>query len=108
MRGKCWKNCPGARTPSSPACAHSLPDAERREFLETTQVHFGALMRRKSFAIFPAGSRSTKPALYAIQGRAGRYIPRIEGANYNVVGLPSRASARRLPNSVWSDEEFAE
>ena len=35
------------------------------------------------------GSHRHKPAgACPIQGRAGRYIPRIEGGYFNVVGLP--------------------
>ena len=36
----------------------------------------------------PAASRWTKLERYAIQGMASRWVERIEGCYFNVVGLP--------------------
>lgn len=85
-----------------------LPDAERREFLETTQVHFGALGDDEIVRYLSSGEPFDKAGAYAIQGRAGRYIPRIEGCYYNVVGLPLARLCTALGELGWSDEEFAE
>src|SRR5260221_2097266 len=85
-----------------------LPDAERREFLETTQVHFGALDEEEIVRYLSSGEPFDKAGAYAIQGRAGRYIPRIEGCYYNVVGLPLARLCSALAELGWSDEEFAE
>jgi septum formation protein len=46
-----------------------------------------------------------KAGAYAIQGRAGRYIPRIEGCYYNVVGLPLARLLSELHELGWSEEE---
>jgi len=42
------------------------------------------------------GEPFDKAGGYAIQGRAGRFIPRIEGCYFNVVGLPLGRLAREL------------
>jgi len=84
-----------------------LPDAERREFLETTQVHFGTLDENEIVRYLSSGEPFDKAGAYAIQGRAGRYIPRIEGCYYNVVGLPLARLCTALASLGWSDEEFA-
>jgi len=85
-----------------------LPDVERREFLETTQVYFGALGDDEIVRYLSSGEPFDKAGAYAIQGRAGRYIPRIEGCYYNVVGLPLARLCTALGELGWSDEEFAE
>jgi septum formation protein len=38
--------------------------------------------------LIPAGIQRVGHPPYAIQGRAARWIPRIEGCYFNVVGLP--------------------
>jgi septum formation protein len=43
-------------------------------------------------------------ATYAIQGRGGRYIPRIEGDYFNVVGLPVAHVTQALAELGWSEE----
>jgi nucleoside triphosphate pyrophosphatase len=65
-----------------------LPDAERRSFVETTLVHFAPLSPEDLAHYLATEEPFDKAGAYAIQGRAGRYIPRIEGCYYNVVGLP--------------------
>jgi len=65
-----------------------LPDAERLSFVETTQVHFAILSADDISRYLATGEHKDKAGAYAIQGRAGRYISRIEGCYFNVVGLP--------------------
>ena len=50
------------------------------------------------------GEPHDKAGGYAIQGRAGRYIPRIEGCYFNVVGLPLARLAHALTELGWSEE----
>jgi len=81
-----------------------LPDAERVEFLETTHVHFRALDEEEIVRYLSSGEPFDKAGAYAIQGRAGRYIPRIEGCYYNVVGLPLARLCSALAELGWSQE----
>src|SRR5579859_899058 len=50
-----------------------LPDVERREFYETTQVQFSALNEDEIIRYLTSGEPFDKAGAYAIQGRAGRY-----------------------------------
>jgi septum formation protein len=65
-----------------------LPDIERREFVETTQVHFASISNEEIVKYLSSGEPFDKAGAYAIQGLGGRYIPRIDGCYFNVVGLP--------------------
>jgi septum formation protein len=61
---------------------------------EVTEVTFNALSEREIAAYVATGEPMGKAGAYAIQGRAARFIPRIEGCYFNVVGLPlARVSA---------------
>jgi septum formation protein len=46
-----------------------------------------------------------KAGAYAIQGRAGRYIPRIEGCYFNIVGLPLAHTLAALHDLGWAEDE---
>jgi septum formation protein len=73
-----------------------FPDVERRSFVEATQVHFARLSSEEIEEYLATGEPFDKAGGYAIQGRAGRFIPRIEGCYFNVVGLPLARLAREL------------
>ena len=81
-----------------------LPDAERRGFVETTQVQFSAISPEEISCYLATGEPYDKAGAYAIQGRAGRYIPRIEGSYFNVVGMPLSRLWQELTALGWSDE----
>jgi septum formation protein len=55
---------------------------------EVTTVQFLALSDRDIADYVATGEPMDKAGAYAIQGRAARWIPRIEGCYFNVVGLP--------------------
>jgi septum formation protein len=55
---------------------------------EATAVRFLALSEEEIAAYVAGGEPMDKAGAYAIQGRAARWIPRIEGCYFNVVGLP--------------------
>jgi septum formation protein len=81
-----------------------LPDAERRGFAETTQVHFSAISPEEISRYLATDESYDKAGAYAIQGRAGRYIRRIEGCYFNVVGMPLSRLWQELTALGWSDE----
>jgi septum formation protein len=81
-----------------------LPDVERREFTEITQVHFTALSDEEIVRYLSSGEPFDKAGAYAIQGVAGRFIPRIDGCYFNVVGLPLSRLCRELTALGWFDE----
>ena len=55
---------------------------------EVTGVRFLTLSDQEIAAYIATGEPMDKAGAYAIQGRAARWIPRVEGCYFNVVGLP--------------------
>ncbi len=55
---------------------------------EVTAVRFLTLSEEEIAAYVATGEPMDKAGAYGIQGRAARWIPRIEGCYFNVVGLP--------------------
>jgi septum formation protein len=55
---------------------------------EATAVRFLTLSDREIAEYVSTGEPMDKSGAYAIQGRAARWIPRIEGCYFNVMGLP--------------------
>ena len=55
---------------------------------EITEVRFSTLSESEIANYVGTGEPMDKAGAYAIQGRAARWIPRIEGCYFNVVGLP--------------------
>jgi septum formation protein len=81
-----------------------LPDSERRTFVESTLVHFAALSPEQITRYLATGEPHDKAGAYAIQGHAGRFIPRIEGCYFNVVGLPLSRLYHALIDLGWSED----
>jgi len=53
-----------------------------------TRVHFVELSGAEMDAYVASGEPMDKAGAYAIQGLASRFIDRVEGGYFNVVGLP--------------------
>jgi septum formation protein len=81
-----------------------LPDADRRSFVETTHVHFAQLTPEELTSYLATDEPFDKAGAYAIQGRAARYIPRIEGCYYNVMGLPLARLCHSLAELGWAED----
>ena len=85
-----------------------LPDGERRQFIESTLVHFRPITDEELSSYLATEEPYDKAGAYAIQGIAGRYIPRIEGCYFNVVGLPLSRVLTELKGLGWPEGKFAE
>jgi septum formation protein len=56
--------------------------------VEITEVKFAAMSGAEIAAYVATGEPMDKAGAYAIQGMASRWIPKIRGCYFNVVGLP--------------------
>ncbi len=63
-------------------------DGEAVTGAETTRVHFLPMSRAEIAAYVATGEPMDKAGAYAIQGLASKFVDRIEGCYFNVVGLP--------------------
>ena len=63
---------------------------------ESTQVHFSKMTDVEIDAYVSSGECMDKAGAYGIQGLASRYIHRVEGCYFNVVGLPISLVYRHL------------
>jgi septum formation protein len=84
-----------------------LPDCVARSAVESTSVTFASLNRNEIETYIASGEPLDKAGAYGIQGRAGRFIPRIEGCYFNVVGLPLARLHALLRELGWQDNSHA-
>ncbi len=82
-----------------------LPDSATRDAVESTAVTFSPMQRSEIETYVASGEPTDKAGAYAIQGVAGRYISRIEGCYFNVVGLPLARLHALLRELGWSPEK---
>ena len=68
---------------------------------------FAALSDEEITRYLATGEPHDKAGAYAIQGYAARYIPRIEGCYFNVVGLPLARLQHALTELGWTEEYFS-
>jgi septum formation protein len=68
--------------------------------VEITQVTFNQLDDQEIAQYIASGEPLDKAGAYAIQGRAARWIPRIEGCYFNVVGLPIARTVAMLDEAT--------
>jgi len=80
-----------------------LPDEVARLELETTQVTFAPLSDEDIAGYIATGEPFDKAGGYAIQGRGGRFVTRVEGCHFNVVGLPLPRLLRILRELGWRE-----
>jgi septum formation protein len=65
----------------------AAPGFEKTE-AEITDVRFGPLTEEEIASYVATGEPLDKAGAYAIQGNASRWVERIDGCYFNVVGLP--------------------
>jgi septum formation protein len=73
-----------------------LSPQAHRTHLETTAVTFTSIDEGELAHYLDSGEPYDKAGAYGIQGYAARWIPRIDGDYFNVMGLPLAATARLL------------
>ena len=78
-----------------------IPGSEARVEHESTRVTFAPISEEEIASYVASGEPFDKAGGYAIQGRAGRYITRVEGSHSNVVGLPLARLYRLLREFGW-------
>lgn len=78
-----------------------LPERTLRVELETTRVCLAPLTEREIEEYVASGEPLDKAGGYGVQGRAGRFVTRIEGCYFNVVGLPLARLCRLMGDLGW-------
>ena len=81
-----------------------LPVGTTELAVEISSVTFALLSEKEIDAYVATGEPLGKAGAYAVQGLAGRYIPRIEGCYFNVVGLPLARLNVLLCGLGWREE----
>lgn len=77
------------------------PGAWERIVEEVTRVTFSKLSEAEIESYIATGEPFGKAGGYAVQGIAGRYVTRIEGDYFNVVGLPLARMYSLLRDAGW-------
>ncbi|MGH9573550.1 MAG: Maf family protein [Candidatus Acidiferrales bacterium] len=80
------------------------PDGLQASGIETTRVTFLSLSQDQIGAYIASGEPFDKAGGYGIQGVAGKFIPRIEGCYFNVMGLPLSRTWQMLRALGWREE----
>jgi septum formation protein len=78
-----------------------LPHHAERIVTETTRVRFAPLTTAEIQEYVSTGEPLDKAGAYGVQGIGGRYVEKIEGCYFNVVGLPLARIYRLLINLGW-------
>jgi len=75
--------------------------------VEITQVFFDLINEEELLRYLESGEPLDKAGAYGIQGYAARWIPRIEGCFFNVVGLPLSRTLQLLARARAGQNEAA-
>jgi septum formation protein len=79
------------------------PGATQRVAEEITRVTFAPLSAEEIESYIQTGEPFDKAGAYAIQGIGGRYVTRIEGCYFNVMGLPLARVWSLLRECGWDE-----
>ena len=85
-----------------------LTDHASETGTESTRVRFARLSRDEIAAYVNTGEPLDKAGAYAVQGIGGRFIERIDGCYFNVVGLPLARLYRMLVSLGWKSARKAQ
>lgn len=85
-----------------------LPDLATRFAVETTDVSFATLTAEEIDEYIATGEPMDKAGAYGVQGFAGRFVERIEGCYFNVVGLPLARLYALLKELGWEPDGKSE
>ncbi len=88
--------------PSDEDLSLGAPESRLRveSAVEVTDVTFAAMSDAEIAAYVATGEPMDKAGAYGIQGTAAKWIPRIEGDYFNVVGLPIARVTRMLETVI--------
>ena len=84
-------------------CVLVLPDGQSVNLVERTSVEFAQLSEQETETYIATGEAFGKAGAYAIQGYAGRYVGRVEGCYFNVMGLPLSRVWNAMVSLGWKD-----
>ena len=79
-----------------------LPQQIERVIEDVTQVHFAKLSDAEIDAYIATGEPFDKAGAYGIQSIGGRYVTRVEGCYFNVMGMPLGRLWALLQELGWS------
>ena len=74
---------------------------------EVTHVTMLTLSESEIADYIASGEPADKAGAYAIQGRAARWIPRVHGCYFNVVGLPLSLASSMIEGAIRRHEKTA-
>jgi septum formation protein len=79
-----------------------MPQKVERVIEEVTSVHFASLSDAEIEAYIATGEPFDKAGAYGIQSLGGRYVTRVEGCYFNVMGMPLGRLWATLKELGWS------
>lgn len=79
-----------------------LPGGAIKIHVEKTRVRFAKMSAKEIDGYLLTGEPYHKAGAYAIQGIGGRYVTRVEGCYFNVVGLPLARLHAMLVDFGWN------
>jgi septum formation protein len=80
-----------------------LPDGAETLHIEKTRVDLLPISDEETESYLRTGESFDKAGAYGIQGVAGRFVARIEGCYFNVMGLPLSRVWREIRALGWED-----
>ena len=87
--------------------SHDIPIGATQVSLAQLNERSREIFRQVVESYLATGEPFDKAGSYAIQGRAGRYVPRVEGCYFNIVGLPLARLYQSLQELGWSEESIS-